>query len=391
MMKFVLLACCALLVNGKATPREQFEDYKKKFGKVYTTEAEEEMRFGVFKGALERIAEGNKRNGQPVFGLTAMSDRKPEESYQRGRKGYSDKRFVHTAPVYAPAQENERLPAAIDWRLTTAVTPVKNQGQCGSCWAFSAAEEVESQYTLQVSDGYAATFSPQQIASCVESCDGCAGGDTVTAYEYLKGSPGLASSFFWPYAQGLTPLHSCSAKSCTESCSSHNLNELGEYEQYIGPAAEITGFEYATPACSEGACKNQNLHLLASSLVNSGPVSVCVNAGSWNDYTGGVLTAEGCGSMAADELDHCVQLVGYNTTVTDGAPYWIVRNSWAASWGEEGYIYLQMDANTCGLADEATIVKLASSRTDDAPFHRLQKQAIPSDAVMEPASETFTA
>mmetsp|Transcript_45523 Transcript_45523/g.105512 ORF Transcript_45523/g.105512 Transcript_45523/m.105512 type:complete len:390 (-) Transcript_45523:107-1276(-) len=389
MMRFVLLACCALLVSS-ASPREQFEEYKIQFGKVYESETEEEMRFDVFKGALERIAEGNKRNGQPVFGLTPMSDRKPEESFKRGRKGYGDTRFIHSAKIYTPAQANANLPAAIDWRLTTAVTPVKNQGQCGSCWAFSTAEEVESQYALQVSDGYAATFSPQQIASCVEACDGCAGGDTVTAYEYLKGSPGLASSFFWPYAQGLTPLHSCSAKACTESCSSHNLNELGVYETYIGPAAKVTGFEYATPACA-GACENQDLTKLASSLVNAGPVSVCVNAGSWNDYTGGVLTAEGCGSMAADELDHCVQLVGYNTSVADGSPYWIVRNSWAASWGEEGYIYLQFDANTCGLADEATIVKLASSRADDAPFQRLQRQAIPSDAVVKPAGRTFTA
>merc|ERR1719486_1630645 len=72
-----------------------------------------------------------------------------------------------------------------------------------------------------------------------------------------------------------------------------------------------------------------------------------------NDYTGGVLTSRACGSMAADEQDHCVMAVGFNTTAP--TPYWIVRNSWASTWGEEGYIYLEMAKNTCGLADDATI------------------------------------
>merc|ERR1712072_1597479 len=103
---------------------------------------------------------------------------------------------------------------------------------------------------------------------------------------------------------------------------------------------------------TEGECKSQNLKGLAAAL-ERGPLSVCVNAGVWNDYTGGVLTAKACGSMGAEDQDHCVMAVGFNTTAP--TPYWIVRNSWATTWGEEGYIYLEMAKNTCGLADDATI------------------------------------
>merc|ERR1711959_329164 len=82
-------------------------------------------------------------------------------------------------------------------------------------------------------------------------------------------------------------------------------------------------------------------------------MGICVNAGVWNDYTGGVMTSSACGPMGAMYQDHCVMATGYNSTAP--VPYWIVRNSWASTWGEEGYIYLEMAKNTCGLADDATI------------------------------------
>merc|ERR1712167_283924 len=113
-----------------------------------------------------------------------------------------------------------------------------------------------------------------------------------------------------------------------------------------------TGYSYATPACTSGACASQDLDKLKAALEET-PVSICVNAGAWNDYTGGVMTSAQCGNMGADYQDHCVQATGFNTTAP--TPYWIVRNSWASGWGEKGYIYLEMAENTCGLADDATI------------------------------------
>merc|ERR1712146_727949 len=123
-------------------------------------------------------------------------------------------------------------------------------------------------------------------------------------------------------------------------------------EQLTGGFAAVDGYHYAVPPCTEGACDHQDLKGLAAALEET-PVSVCVNAGAWNDYTGGVISSSQCGSMAADYQDHCVMATGFNTTAAK--TYWIVRNSWASTWGEKGYIYLEYDKNTCGLADDATI------------------------------------
>merc|ERR1712048_140613 len=225
-------------------------------------------------------------------------------------------------------------------------------GQCGSCWAFSATEAIESQMILSTGGKFAVELSPQQIASCTPAtgqygCEGCNGGFTWGAYEYVKSVAGLANSFYIPYEQSLTE------STATKKCMTLKVAEIdGPNQQLTGGFAQVTGYTYATPACTSGACANQDLDKLAAALEET-PVSVCVNAGAWNDYTGGVLTSAACGSMAADEQDHCVMATGFNTTAP--TPYWIVRNSWSSTWGEEGYIYLEMAENTCGLADDATI------------------------------------
>merc|ERR1711953_197171 len=244
--------------------------------------------------------------------------------------------------------------AAINWRTTDAVTPIKNQGQWVCCWAFSATEAIESQLALTGGDEYSIELSPQQITSCTPSTgtygsDGCNGGFTEGAYEYVKSAPGLTNSFNIGYQQSLTQT------STTVKCNTFKdkIDSMaGPDAELSGGYAQVSGYTYATPACTSGACDSQDLSKLAAALEET-PVSVCVNAGAWNDYTGGVMSSAQCGSMAADEQDHCVMATGFNTTAA--TPYWIVRNTWASTWGEKGYIYLEMSKNTCGLADDATI------------------------------------
>jgi len=130
---------------------------------------------------------------------------------------------------------------------------------------------------------------------------------------------------------------------------------------YIGPYATVTGYSYATPACTS-TCASQNMTLLAINLATYGPVSIDVNAATWSDYTGGVLTQSACGSYDYDDLDHAVQLIGYNAAATN--PYWIGRNSWATKWGEAGFIFLQYPLNTCGLADSASFVQIGNSQAN---------------------------
>lgn len=299
---------------------------------------------------MKRIEAGNSL-GEAVFGLTWASDRKAHEKHGKGHKKPAG--FVATAPVYKKKQEFRGV-GAINWRTTDAVTPIKNQGQCGSCWAFSATEAIESQLALIGGDEYQIELSPQQITSCTPSTgtygsDGCNGGFTEGAYEYVKSAPGLTNSFNIGYQQSLTSSDATVACSTIQS----KIDTMaGAEAQLSGGYAVVTGYSYATPPCTSGACASQDLDKLAASLEET-PVSVCVNAGAWDDYTGGVMSSAQCGSMGADYQDHCVMATGFNTTAP--TPYWIVRNSWASTWGEKGYIYLEYSKNTCGLADDATI------------------------------------
>merc|ERR1711977_812589 len=136
----------------------------------------------------------------------------------------------------------------------------------------------------------------------------------------------------------------------------------GENAVLQGGYATVTGYSYAVPACTSGPCTNQDLTGFQAALEKT-PLSICVNAGNWNDYVGGVMTSAACGPMGAEYQDHCVMAVGFNTTAP--TPYWIVRNSWASTWGEEGYIYLEMAKNTCGLADDATIPHVKLDLSDE--------------------------
>jgi len=356
MVRFGVLA--ALLVAAAAIKDPEWDRFKAKYKKQYTSDADEETRYRLFIESKDRVAQLNELNGQPAFGINWMSDRQPEEKYKKGlRKPDGFKPTASVKKFSAP-----RGPKSINWRYTEAVTPIKNQGQCGSCWAFSATEAIESQLVLSSGGKLSIELSPQQIASCTPStgtygCMGCEGGFTEGAYEYLKSAPGLANSFFIPYGQSLTQ------STQTLACPTAKVQQInGTLEQLQGGYATVSGYSYAVPPCTSGACTNQDLKGFAAALETT-PLSICVNAGAWNDYVGGVMTSKACGNMGAEYPDHCVMATGFNTTAP--TPYWIVRNSWASTFGEEGYIYLEMAENTCGLADDATIPEVKLDLTEE--------------------------
>lgn len=351
---FVVSACVAIA----SVTDPEWEAFKARYRKHYINSTDEMARHKIFKESKYRIEMLNHLNGHPVFGINWMSDRYEAEKYKKGL--HKPKDFKPTAPVM-DLTATMRSPRSVDWRYTKAVTPVKNQGQCGSCWAFSATEAIESAMILATGAKYDFTLSPQQIASCAPNtgaygCLGCNGGFTEGAYEYVKSAVGLANGFYIPYEQSLTESQN------TKACPQAKVNAMdGELEQLSGGYAQVSGYSYAVTPCTEGDCENQNLKGLAAALERA-PLSVCVNAGVWNDYTGGVLTSAACGSMAADTQDHCVMAVGFNSTAP--TPYWIVRNSWATTWGEDGYIYLEMSKNTCGLANDVTFPHVVVDLSD---------------------------
>jgi C1A family cysteine protease len=165
---------------------EQWEAYKTEFKKTYASADEEAERRGIFDESNKRIADLNEKNGKVAFTWTRQSDRKEEEKHYRGAVRPTETNRK-SAPVKAATIAS--VPSAINWAETIAVTPIKNQGQCGSCWAFSATETIESEYVLTaaISVDDVVSLSPQQITSCTTDRDGCGGGWPSSGYEYAEG------------------------------------------------------------------------------------------------------------------------------------------------------------------------------------------------------------
>jgi len=210
------------------------------------------------------------------------------------------------------------LPDTFDWRTEGAVTPVKNQGQCGSCWAFSVTENVESVWIIATNASASTVdLSAQQVVDCDRDDGGCDGGDTPTAYQYIIKAGGMESEKDYPYH-------------ARDGTCKFNKQKV---------VAKISSFKYAT--------QNSDEDQMQQNLVSWAPLSICVDASTWQFYDGGVISSNDCGT----DLDHCTQMIGY---ANDKGKYWIVRNSWGTDWGVDGYIYLAMGGDTCGCADEAT-------------------------------------
>jgi len=317
---FVLLfAAFAIATDSFA----EWAAYKAKYNKLYG-EQEENVRYRNFLASQTRIAEKNANATRPVFGLGPFSDMSPQE-------------FRETMLMSTPIERRNPLkvmgnlersklraaPADFDWRAQNPnpVTPVKDQEQCGSCWAFSVTETAESANILAGKANESVRAAPQQLVDCDQSDSGCNGGLPETAWQYIIGSGGLDSESSYPYT---AEDGNCAFK-----------------RQDI--AVSVKSWKYATSESDETT--------LQANLLTK-PLSICVDASNWQDYSGGVMSAWDCAWVV--ELDHCVQLVGYSTT--DGStPYWIVRNSWNTNWGENGYIRLEKGTDCCGLTRESTM------------------------------------
>jgi C1A family cysteine protease len=297
--------------------------FMQKYNKTYESPQEMAKRLSIYMEAKLKIHQLNMqavaKGLNTKYGVTKFADLTEVEFKQ-----YLGYKKIHSGTAHATLNDPVgALPTSLDWRTKGAVSPVKNQEQCGSCWAFSATEGVESAYYLANKKMY--ELSPQQIVSCDNNDDGCNGGDLPTAFAYVK-SKGLETSESYPYTSGGGNSGTC-----------HFNSKL--------VVVHIKGFAYATTHGNETA--------MQAAMLTHGPLSVCVDAETWQYYESGVIT-HGCG----DNLDHCVQIVGWNvdTSSTPSIPYWIVRNSWGTDWGLKGYLYVERNKDECGIADEATYV-----------------------------------
>lgn len=304
-----------------------FQAYMEKFGRNYNTASETAGRFEIFKDNLKLIEQRNAK-GQEKHGINEFADMTSEEFSQKfllRRDGTWDAmkpKYASKAPVW---EESQATAKSVNWCDSDkgACTPIKNQGQCGSCWAFGATEMVESEYFLQTGTLY--ELSPQQLTSCDTYCDGCSGGNAVLGWEYINSVGGQVLASEYPYTSGTTQQSGTCAASKVKT-KDFKAGVAGAY------------------AVSQNATTESNMLI----EIADRPMSVAVDAENlWQTYQSGVISASsGCGTA----LDHNVQVVGYNKA----GNYWIVRNSWGPSWGNAGFIYLEAGSNVCGIAMEAT-------------------------------------
>jgi len=293
---------------------EQFAEYNTFWGKTHVDHAEKVRRYENFQMNAKKIAEANARTAEQGFGakygFTKFSDWSAEEFKKING-------FIPKNPIAKPTTEKRALQqpsGSIDWVAKGMTTPVKNQGQCGSCWAFSATETVESANLLA---GNAMTLgSPQEIVDCDTNDSGCNGGDPQEALQWIVQQGGQETDSCYPYT--------AEDGTCNEANCQANPNLKISTVTPIG-GAEDTMYN----------------------ALQSSPLSICCDAEPWQNYQGGIMTAAECGNS----IDHAIQLTGYSPN--QGA-YWIVRNSWGADWGENGFIWLQYGQNTCGITSEVT-------------------------------------
>jgi len=303
--------------------KTKFNLYKEKFSKNYSDE-EHSSRFSTFVANDAKITKHNAKGKSWTLGHNEFSDMTEAEFSAARINGYK----ASQRPKNYATATNAAVADAVDWVAAGAVTPVKDQGQCGSCWAFSTTGSFEGAY--QIATGDLVSFSEQDLVSCDHDGDqGCNGGLMDTAFGYIKES-GICTEGDYPYTSG-----GGDSGSCKTACS---------------PAATLTGF---TDVANEAG-------MIAA--LNVGPVSVAVEAdkSAWQFYSGGVLDDASCGTS----LDHGVLAVGYGT---DGKDYYNVKNSWGASWGESGYIRLVQGKNQCGIASAASYPTGAGPVAPPAP------------------------
>jgi len=322
-----LVVLFAILAIALAINDAEWNAFKAKYKKSYATDDEEVYRYSVFQKNVKKAAERQAQElpGGATFGVTKFSDLTDKEFRAKYLMPTDNTRQYNPHPVADPPKVNPIYkpdPKNYNWftQASPAVcTPIYNQGECGSCWAFSATETIETYYALA---GNPITgLSMEQIVDCDSEAFGCGGGWPYWAYEYVMQTGGLDSYNSYPYTAEDGNSGTCNFT--TKSV----VTQLKGYQNISGE----TGL-YAT----------------ASTM---GPVSVCVDASSWSAYTGGVLTT------CTDYVDHCVQLVGYaNYGQAFPNAYWIVRNSWGEDWGEDGFIWVAIGQDLCVIGDYATIV-----------------------------------
>lgn len=321
-MQFLLIVLLVAPAFGFVIRDSAWQTWKETHGKQYADEGEERVRYVVWQENMRKIAESNQMNSDFELGMNHLGDMTNDE-FRMHMNGYMGKEtFNRTSEgsTFLPPSGVE-IADTVDWRTKGYVTNVKNQGQCGSCWAFSTTGSLEGQHFKKT--GKLVSLSEENLVDCSSSYGnhGCQGGLMDNAFKYIKANGGIDTESSYPYegVQG-----TCSFKK----------SDVG---------ATDSGFVDVTSG-SEDALK--------TATATVGPISVAIDAShySFQFYKSGVYNSILCSST---QLDHGVLVVGYG--VYEGKDYWLVKNSWGPSWGLKGYIRMSRNKkNQCGIATKAS-------------------------------------
>jgi len=338
MMRIFVCIAVAMLSVASAEELPTFREYVKKFGKNFRGD-EYTRRERIYKNNLVEIQQHNKLydQGKVSYKMGVNKFTATDAKEMKTRFGFNKKMAQHTSKLGKKLEEDgfnmlpvDQLPKKVDWREEGIVTAVKDQGHCGSCWAFSTTAVLESHVAKD--SGLLFDLSPQQIASCAPNPEQCGG---------TGGCEGATYDVSFGYAASIT----------NQDAGTGLYQEFQyAYNSYYGqdytcqtvdePVAGITG--YTTLATN-------NYTELMNAVAQSGPVAVVVDASKWGAYDGGIF--DGCEGDEHPDINHGVVIVGYGSCRIHG-DYWIIRNSWSPEWGEKGYIRLRRSNNddeNCGM------------------------------------------
>lgn len=318
----ILLSIIALVISGNlkkdASPLSHFLRYIKQHNKDYSNVEEFEKRFKIFAQNLNEEID-TEMNFSPFMDLS------DEEFDQMLGYDVTDRPQILATTETAKISTFKSAPESFDWRDQGAVTPVKNQGLCGSCWTFSAIGNIESQQIIV--NKKQLILSEQELVDCDLKDNGCKGGLMDQAFEYLIKN-GVVQESDYPYkaARGTCRLDTSKV------------------------AVKVTGFKDVS----------RNEDDIKEFLFTNGPLSIAVNARPWKHYQGGIFKPHGIFNHCSPKrLDHGVLLVGYGEE--NGEKYWIIKNSWGTKWGEDGYIRLERGVGACGVNTNVSTAAIAKN------------------------------
>jgi len=337
---FVLVTLA--VVSSEQSAGSQFVAFTQKFSRNYATPEETLLRFENFKATLERIDVLNAQNPLATFAVNQFSDLSVEEFKSTYLMPSMPADFVATACLAKGVTKRyeeeivKDIPTSINWVTQGKVSPVKNQAQCGSCWTFSLTGAIESAYAIKNNaDPKNLLLSEQAIVDCSKNCSnvdpygpicnqGCSGGWPWAALTDVIRWGGLPTEDAYPYtAQDGT----CQLSGKAVKAPPTGYNCLSGPNQQGGPADEAVAMPTALAA---------------------GPLSIALNANLFMSYSSGVITGP-ASSCPNNQLDHAVLLVGYDTDAATNTPYWLIKNSWDVSWGENGYVKMIRGTGLCGV------------------------------------------